>query len=537
LVLLFGAAGLMLVLAGGLSVWVALNKPTPPAENAEPQTPKPTPSAAAPASAKKGADEFQQSMTAGLKALKENRFADAEKAFLRATTLRPQDAVAENLLKLARLEQHPPFAVNDKQIDPERGKRVSLLLAAARDLVKAGDLPAARCLLDKAHQMLPASQESREVADAIDKAQQQHFKAMAAYYTAMKAGDAARAGQSYSSAVEHYGAAIKALTQGIPNAAKQPNTAFWLNLAQNAIYDAQQRQETARREPQPSLVLFHPNGVRAVAITPDGTRLVTGCEDNNLKLWDLTTGDELFTFKGHTMEVYAVAISADGKRLASGSRDGTAKVWDAGKGNLVANCKGHSSSITGVALMATGQGLITSSVDGTWKSWNGSTGAEFYTYRGHGKRVTCVATDGRVVVSGGYDDAVRLYDTTTNKELMVLRGHSGPVYAVAISSDGKRIVSGSFDMTVRLWDAQSGKELCSVAHDNAVFGVAISANGKRIASACWDGTAKVWDDTGLELFLLKADAGPAYAVAISADGSCVVTGHADGKARVWQVKE
>ena len=50
--------------------------------------------------------------------------------------------------------------------------------------------------------------------------------------------------------------------------------------------------------------------------------------DNTLKVWDLTTGKELFTLKGHSDLVYAVAVTADGKRVISGSWDNTLKVWD-----------------------------------------------------------------------------------------------------------------------------------------------------------------------------------------------------------------
>jgi WD40 repeat protein len=73
--------------------------------------------------------------------------------------------------------------------------------------------------------------------------------------------------------------------------------------------------------------------VFAVAISPDGSRLLTGDGDGAVKLWDATTGDELKVFVGHTSRVNTVAISPDKSRVLTGDSDGTAKLWDATTGD------------------------------------------------------------------------------------------------------------------------------------------------------------------------------------------------------------
>jgi hypothetical protein len=73
----------------------------------------------------------------------------------------------------------------------------------------------------------------------------------------------------------------------------------------------------------------HTNWVYSVAFSADGKRIVSGSEDNTLKVWDAATGQETLTLKGHTGWVYSVAFSPDGKRIVSGSWDNTLKVWDA----------------------------------------------------------------------------------------------------------------------------------------------------------------------------------------------------------------
>jgi WD40 repeat protein len=72
----------------------------------------------------------------------------------------------------------------------------------------------------------------------------------------------------------------------------------------------------------------HTSGVAGLASSPDGRRLVTGSLDNTVKIWDTTTGEEVFTLHGHTSGVLSVAFSPDGQRVASGSVDRTVRVWD-----------------------------------------------------------------------------------------------------------------------------------------------------------------------------------------------------------------
>jgi WD40 repeat protein len=75
-------------------------------------------------------------------------------------------------------------------------------------------------------------------------------------------------------------------------------------------------------------LLGHTHQVECLACSPDGRRLATGSEDRTIKLWDTTTGEEVFTLRGHTAGVLCVAFSPDGRRIASGGWEWTVRVWD-----------------------------------------------------------------------------------------------------------------------------------------------------------------------------------------------------------------
>ena len=76
--------------------------------------------------------------------------------------------------------------------------------------------------------------------------------------------------------------------------------------------------------------------VNSVAVSADGRLALSGSADRTVKVWDLTSGQELRTLAGHADGVNSVAVSADGRLALSGSDDRTVKVWDLETGNCLA---------------------------------------------------------------------------------------------------------------------------------------------------------------------------------------------------------
>ena len=124
----------------------------------------------------------------------------------------------------------------------------------------------------------------------------------------------------------------------------------------------------------------HSAYVTCVAFSPDGKRLVSGCCNNTIKVWDAGDGRVLMTLKGHTSWVVSVAFSPDGKRIASGSYDNTIKIWDVGDGRELLTLKGHTHWVKSVAFSPDGRQIASSAQDGTiiifpaadWKTPEGS---------------------------------------------------------------------------------------------------------------------------------------------------------------------
>jgi WD40 repeat protein len=89
--------------------------------------------------------------------------------------------------------------------------------------------------------------------------------------------------------------------------------------------------------------------VNSVAFSSDGTWIVSGSDDNSVRVWDALTGVELKELKGHTSWVKSVAFSSDGMRIVSGSTDDSVRVWDASTG---VELKSHTSSVFSVTPLS-----------------------------------------------------------------------------------------------------------------------------------------------------------------------------------------
>lgn len=273
-----------------------------------------------------------------------------------------------------------------------------------------------------------------------------------------------------------------------------------------------------------------------MAFSPDGNTLAIGNNDGTIKLWRFTAGQKITTLNGHSGTVTSLAFSLDGETLASGSMDGTVRLWSVTAGQELATIKKHVDVVWTVKLLPDGKTLVTAGRDSTIKLWDLATIQKSTSLKAHSSRVNSMAfsPDGRTLVTAG-DRAAKLWDMTTGRRIGDFVGHTGVVHTSGFSSDGKRLITGSGDRTAKLWDADTRQELMTFTMPEAnVSTVALSPDGKTVATGSLNKIVKIWDAaTGREITTLKSHTGYVWSVSFSPDGTRLATAGTDATIKLW----
>jgi len=161
------------------------------------------------------------------------------------------------------------------------------------------------------------------------------------------------------------------------------------------------------------------------------------------------------------------------------------------------------------------------------------------TLKGHSDPVWSVAIspDGQLLASGSWDKTIKIWNLGSGELLHDLTGHSYRVRSVAFSPDGQLLASGSRDKTIKIWDLGSGKLLHTLAgHYRWVRSVAFSPDGQLLASGSKD-KIKIWDlGSGKLLRTLTGHSDPVMSVAISSDGQLLASGSKDKTIKIWNLE-
>ena len=285
----------------------------------------------------------------------------------------------------------------------------------------------------------------------------------------------------------------------------------------------------------------HTMAVNSIAMTADSRFIVSGSDDNSVRVWSIPQRIEVFALVGHTSEVTAVAVSTDCRLVASSSADRTIKIWDFQERIEKCTLSGHTGAVRSVVMDSECRFIVSGSDDSTIRMWDIQQQRELCTLAGHTGSVLCLALarSNDFIFSGSADATIKLWNIQNKKAECTLAGHTGKVLSLSVSPDSMFLVSGSADTTVKIWDLHKRREDFTLSgHSHEVCSVSVSPDQQLIVSAASNKQIKVWNIQKRRLErTLVGHADSVRVVVFSPDSTFLVSGSADTKIRFWKMQD
>ena len=230
----------------------------------------------------------------------------------------------------------------------------------------------------------------------------------------------------------------------------------------------------------------------------DGKLLCAGGDEAVVRLFDVNTKSLLRLFSGHKAAVHRAFFTADNHHIVSFSDDKTAIVWDIPSEKQIAAFDEHADYIRAGA-------------------------------------VSPISKD--ILLSGGYDKHIYMYDTRTNKKILNV-SHEAPVESLAFLPSGGIFLSAG-GTEIRVWDALAGGRLLAkiTQHHKTVTCLKIASNGHRILSGSLDRHVKIYDSGTYKTVHSLDYPNSVLSIGISANDETIVAGMVDGLISVRRREE
>ena len=281
----------------------------------------------------------------------------------------------------------------------------------------------------------------------------------------------------------------------------------------------------------------HTQEVNSVVFSSDGALLVSGGDDETVKLWDVQTGGVIKTFSGHTDWVRSVSISADRTIIVSGSKDCTLHLWNikAGKCYHTVECIDYPFCMS---LSPTYPQHLVAIVSGEVLQWDINGHQVKHPYKGSH---IAFSPDGTLSVLY-HEGTFTVQNSNSGEVVAIFQSASSGGTCCCFSPDNKFVAVG-INSTIFVWDISSDALLAEIliGHTYAVTALVFSSPSSLISSS-FDKSVKFWQIgiSSAETTVVDSGSTPATlplvsSISLKARAGVVISGSTAGEMKTWDI--
>ena len=313
--------------------------------------------------------------------------------------------------------------------------------------------------------------------------------------------------------------------------------------------------------------------VHSIAFSEDGKRLASGGTDSNVHIWNVTTGEELLTMRGHKDPVTSVSWSRNDQFIASGSADQSVILWNSQTGERFRRVDNiFPNWVTGVSFSPKGDELaiVGGLGSGGIKLWNWLTGEEpklLFQYPAQTNHV-CYSHDGKALASSVWDRGyvsqrlkvqvknALLVDMQCLEPTIIKSDFKEGTWGIAFAPDGKRLFIGDFNGDIFIFSVEHKKMFSRIFQqhpldkrriDRRVHAIAINSKYQLVAGYS-GGKITIWNIENLapllqldvfpttELIEERLTPGGRGDIAFDPSGTVLAGGFEDKSIRFWDAR-
>jgi WD40 repeat protein len=318
------------------------------------------------------------------------------------------------------------------------------------------------------------------------------------------------------------------------------------------------------KPPVPPKTYPFPIVVNALAFAPDSKHLVVGGH-HELTVWEIATAKLVKRIHTRAERAYGLVFLPDGKLAVAGGRpgqEGDVRIYDINakgkatdgveildgindKAVLVKHLFDVEDSVLCIATSPDGKTLVAGGCDRAVRVFDLSEGLDkaklTQTVENHADWVLgcTVSADGKYLLTAGRDKTAKVWDLKAKESVVTFPEHQNIVYGVAVKADGSAGYSVGADKQLRTWKPNGeGKQVKNAGgHSDEVFKIVANPKQPMLATSSADKTVRLWTTELVAGKTLSGLSDYVYTVAFSAEGDFVAGGSYDGGVAVWKVSD